>query len=876
MRNKILFLLGVLVIIITYFFVFRSFFTGEIFAFGDSPNFTVDLIKTYFSIPQIWRARGGPFGAILPGDLILSLIMFFYGALSKLFQFDNSLIVKILFLFPATLSALLGSYLLSGIFVKDKISRLISSFLYTFNTYFLLLIDGGQVGVSLGYGFSPFVFWIFLKTFESFSFKKFIISLVLFWILTNIEIRFAIIILITFAIYILIKATSEKTKDWSRRIIFLIPLILISLILNSFWLVPIFLNKVNLPNFFSELGITNLSHTLFLFQPQWPLNEFGHVFQPPFYFSFFPLILFFPIIFKKDKEILILSLSFLIFAFLAKGTTSPLGTIYDFLLRVPFAGAFRDSTKFFLPLVIFASILVGLANQILMEKFKKASFIFPIFLISYLLFLIYPALFGKLTGLLSWQREETEIYQNINKNIAASNDNFRYLFFPARPAYVSETYPAEILDANQLYKARPFATLIEGTYDKFYFLWDPLFPKLLDLTGVKEILFTPDLRKKTYTSKEIEERNQFLEKVSLQSFGKKITDYLFPAFERENVSPRIFSVKRVALVIGGDDIYRYIFKGSLRFDQFPIIFAEDGTWPIENLLKIKKDALAVVFYNKEAKDLVYRILAEKNIIDLESLRNSNWGKAVQTIDWRNEAYKVGLTTHDFDLGKGVVFSNIKGEKANYLFTIKKPGNKKFVLRGIGKSGKIRLSIDGKNISEISLRETDNFNYFILNEVSLAKGRHTLTIENLDGFSMINFIEYFDDQELKDAQDLAQQLLTTFPIIPMGKTFPDNFQKVEFSQDSPTKYQIKSFSGNWLIFTETYHSGWKLSKESPFPIFSFINGFYIGDFEGSAELYFQPQDLVILGLKITLISSVIIILVLVIVFLKRRKIERFIN
>ena len=875
MKDKLISLPLLIIFLITFILAFKNIFIWASPAFGDSPNFSNDLIKTYAGLPQVWRARGASFGGISLGDTVLSLIMFIYGFMGKS-GLENALILKIIFLFPSVLLAAVGSYSLIGLFVKGKYAKLVGTFLYTFNTYFLLLMDGGQVGVALGYGLSPLVFLFLLKTLEKFTFRNFLASFVFFWLLTNIEVRFAAIILIAFLVYSFLGRFSDKRKKFIKKLLFIIPILFFSLAINSFWLYPLILTKVSMPSFFAELGVTNLSHSLTLFQPHWFINEFGNVSGPSIYFYLIPILILLPNLLVKDKKISALSLAFLIFAFLAKGVSEPLGVFYRVLLQLPFGELLRDSTKFFLPLMLFVSILISISSEKLVEKFKKMSIIVPLAFSLFLLLLIVPAMTGKLSGLFASEPTDIKVYNDINKVVASQPSPYRFLFFPERPAYISETYPGEILNANQLYKVRPFTTLIEGSYDKFFFLWDPVFPKLLDFTGVKNIFFSPDLRKKTYTDKELEEREEFLLKVSEQPFGEILSDYPFPVFQRENLTPRFFSVEKIVLVFGQDDIYGRLFaKGDLRLDEFPIIFAEDGTWPIENLLEVDRDSLSIIFYNKDPKNLIYRILAERNTASLENLLKTNWGVAKETIDWRNEAGKQGLITHDFDLGKGVVYSTIPGEKASYTFSVADAGEKNIAIRGLGVNAKVGVSIDGKNLGEATFRQTDDFIYLEVGSKDLSSGRHILTLENLQGFSMVNFIELFSDREYDEAKIIADKLVNTFPQIapyasPQGKP-----QVVEFSQAAPTKYKISGIENNWLIFTEGYHPGWELNDKMPFPVFSFANAFYIkGDKE--ATVYFTPQDLVKKGLTSSYISAIIMVGVMVSFYVIRKKIERLLN
>lgn len=52
--------------------------------------------------------------------------------------------------------------------VKNKTYAFLSGFIYAFNTYFLMIFLGGQMGIALSYSLAPFVLLCFLKIFDRF------------------------------------------------------------------------------------------------------------------------------------------------------------------------------------------------------------------------------------------------------------------------------------------------------------------------------------------------------------------------------------------------------------------------------------------------------------------------------------------------------------------------------------------------------------------------------------------------------------------------------------------------------------------------------------------------------------------------------------
>ena len=120
MKKFALNLFLVLGILIPIALIFRSFWWNSHLVFGDAPYFDVRVIKDLFNEPLAWTERGNALGG--PNLVLwLSPLMFIYGLLGKLFIFNNDIIIRLLFYFPALLLALTGPYFLSRKLGLNKI-----------------------------------------------------------------------------------------------------------------------------------------------------------------------------------------------------------------------------------------------------------------------------------------------------------------------------------------------------------------------------------------------------------------------------------------------------------------------------------------------------------------------------------------------------------------------------------------------------------------------------------------------------------------------------------------------------------------------------------------------------------------------------------
>ena len=137
--------------------------------------------------------------------------------------------------------------------------------------------------------------------------------------------------------------------------------------------------------------------------------------------------------------------------------------------------AFRDASKFYIPLILIGGLLLSFTLSGL-EKIirnKKIWNIFILLIYGYLIILIYPAFLGNLRGVLGPQNviQEND-YQLITNNLNKDQSFFRSLYIEEKPAKFFGTYEKPVISGNTLYKERPFASMIIGKYDLYNFLHD--------------------------------------------------------------------------------------------------------------------------------------------------------------------------------------------------------------------------------------------------------------------------------------------------------------------------------------------------------------------------------------------------------------------
>lgn len=848
---------------------FRAFFTPSPLVWGDAPYFYPEGLKELVAKPYLWTDNGNNFGGI-NSLLWLSPLMFVYGILHKLFGLDNDLIIRILFYFPATLLSLITPIFFARYLGYSRVVQFFTSLVYTLNTYFLLLVDGGQVGVALAYGFFPLTLLFLRKLIDTPRFKNFLCSLFFLIVLSVIDSRIAAIGILALVVWVFIDWIENRQGNTVKNLKFLILLIFLTIAVNSYWIIPSLIVG-NLSVSVSSLQLISLLNPLLLFQPHWPGNEFGKVFPPPFYFVGIPLLVF-GSLFARQRKVLVLVTCYLLFAFLVKGETPPFGEWYEWVVRnVPFAVAFRDSTKFFAPLLLFGGVLIGINVERIGGLLK--SFLAPFAVYAYLLFLIHPALLGGLNGVLSG-RELPHDFKVIYENLRENSSFFRTAWFPERHPFGFHTEGKQALDAKRLLEERPFASLNVGTYDAFNFVHDSSFLEWFDLLGIKYLVFSGDPR--TFQLNEMQQQdwnNLLTLTASTSGLLKEDWGVSFPVYSLVDTKPHIFSVDKLIAVIGSEDIYQKLKEKDKNFSvgNQAFVFLEDGKFDPRNLQGIASQSAILVFTEKDEIDLTMSFLQKHFVSPREATKGvkgpSQWAlrSADEYLKWKYEFLINGVDTKEFDYGKGIAFSSVADEWIYFDIDVLSDGEYVFATRTLTRDKDEQLGIDLFYGSPITYNTKYHFEWYIREGFSLKKGQKRVAFKNINGFHALNTVAFVPKKDWEEAQKLTQNFLRDFPVVRIdGKGDEQELQQlanvsqwrqVDYEMINPTHYKVAPPQNNWIVFTDSFNPRWRLKtgKEvlSSYPLYSMINGFYIDPNWQDIEITFVGQEYVRWGGYISL-------------------------
>lgn len=882
---KIKYLLLFLSFFIPYLIFYRAFFLGGHLVWGDAPYFYLENLKQLFNQPLLWDYRNDNFGAPQNYVLWLTLPTFLFGLLHQLFSLSNDVLIRLIFYIPATFLAPLGAWLFVSQFTKNIYAKFLAIFLYAFNTYFFLVLDGGQLGVALSFGLFPLAVYTLNNYIVRPSIRTFSLALLSLFFLSNVDLR-TLLMVVMFLFAWRVIWLNNLLVFLKKFSLIIIPLAF----LNSFWLLPMLWSNnpplVNLAGAADRNFISNLN-ALTLFQPHFPLNEFGTLMPVPFYFGFIPALLLLGVVLKKNhadnKSYLTFLLMFLIFVFLAKGGGEPFGVIYSTLTeRFPLGFAFRDSSKFFMPLLLSAGVLLAFSVEEVGKIFRKKLFLsFVLLIYLFLLTLVYPALVGKLTGTLATNQQEGS-YDNIYQQLRYTDGFFRTLWFPEKPPLAFADWQRSAISANTLFKEPPFSAMIEGEYDLFNFLHHPQLSDWLKTLGIKYLFFASDERQKVITTQEVADRRLFLDFVDNIFSGKKLNwGTSFPVYEIADPKDRIFAQNVALITIGGMDVYQSL-QDKLQFEvsSLPAIFLEDKLTNAEKLLSLPSPSAVLLLRDEKAKEDLVMSFLRSHFLNLGELASSEWGKysSNELLRWRYELLNHNIKTRDLGFGGGLIYSSINGESFSLKTDLEQKADYYLAFRHIesSQSGALRIKV-GSNEKNFNPSAKIGFSWDYVGPIEL-RGSETIKFENLGGFKAINQIAVVSEADLEKARGKAKQILDRFPkyylegdIDSLKNIVLSTGMEVSYKQKTPTEYSVNLSQNQptWVIFSDHFNANWRLngisSKES-YPIYGMINGFWVDDGKGF-NLRYEGQKAVKEGLAISVATFFILIGTLIFIYKK---------
>lgn len=482
MRSKIFLFLIIFLIIVIY----RNWFQNSSLSAGDwGYLFSSDLMRGSL-LPYVWDYN---FFNGLGGNISFILGLNKYFQLSRLLTQNGIewwIVERVMWFCPYLVVSFIASWYFSKTILEKNSLKLISLFIFLFNSYGFSLIGGGQMGVAIGYAITPLIFAELIRIIRSYDVKNSLMLGLFLSLQILFDMRMGYVSLVGISLSLFVYGLfffriNKLLRNFSQVLI--IPLG-ISICINAFWLLSAFLygdpiddlgsvySSFNAVEFFS---FATLEQSLSLLHPLWPENIFGKVgFMKP-EFIIIPIIAFSSLLFihkeQKEKRMIILyfALVGLIGAFLSKGANDPFGEVYLWLFgNIPGFVMFRDPTKWYLLTILSYSVLIPFAllnvsGQLSRIKYalisKNASLIVGLLFISFWVFTIREAILGQLGG--TFQSSEiSQEYKELEEFISKDENFYRTFWVPAtqRFGFSSEIHPS-ISGRDFIYDYNPYAVV---------------------------------------------------------------------------------------------------------------------------------------------------------------------------------------------------------------------------------------------------------------------------------------------------------------------------------------------------------------------------------------------------------------------------------
>lgn len=506
-------------------FVFRLWFTFSPLSSGDWIYNFPESIKSFTVWPYIWQVSvNNGFGGNVGPLLGLSLYYFVTSViLSSTFHISWEIIEKIVWFWPFLVLSIFSSwYFFRRVFPKNNL-YLLPSIIFLLNTYALMLVGGGQMGVALGYAVAPLVLALFLPlvTNEEFVFKNSVLAGMVFALQVLFDIRIAYISVFMVFMYTLFFFVLLIQKEYMRELAHRIRSVVLSFLivglltflLHFFWIAPLILFRNNpfqqVGEAYTSVGsvrffsFARFSDAFSLLHPNWPENIFGKVYFMRPEFLIIPILAYIGFVFfkqEKDRKqkFLFFGLLGLVGAFLSKGANEPFGDLYLWLFKtVPGFKMFRDSTKFYLLTAVSYSVLIPLSLSLISQKMaqvlpfiykkniKKSTVLIGIsaLFIIFWFITIRQALLGQLGG--TFKPHFIQEYSMLKDFLNTDYRFSRTLWIPGahRFGFYSSTHPA--VSADLFFREASLSGILKQ-FD------NPQAEKLLQYAAVKYVIVPYD------------------------------------------------------------------------------------------------------------------------------------------------------------------------------------------------------------------------------------------------------------------------------------------------------------------------------------------------------------------------------------------------
>lgn len=846
---------------------------GYFFAKGDSFPYVFSSTNLY-NDSYMWSANSLGNPSPNPAFVLYGFLLSFLNLITNSIGLTQVFFYSLCF-FISTISIF---YFIDTFYPNKKLIKIIASVFYIFNFFILQIL--WNIGMLVTYAFLPMLIAIFARILirEQRVIKLSICFGLLFTVAASISsmnpahiVLILLALMFVFIYYVLIERRIAKKQILQNLTI----LLSITLLLNIWWIIPIFNYYLLSAStaFQSEINVLSWSFThgrasflnLFLLNANWAwLPEYY-----PFYNFFSETILVFflsiPLLLasaslffrsKKQKFNLYIFLVILLLIFLAKGLHEPLGFLNLFLYNnIPFMSMFREPvSKFTLVMIPLLALLVGFSTSKLAHKIdhlyvpKKKKFLSQLFPFGVILLLIISS-FPMLTNPIEAKTEQIpfssyiqlpDYYYDVADWLNEKDGVFNTLVTPL-DAYYQVAYTWGYYGSDSFLERLISTPLISPCYDYFYRL-NPnsselinqvsnaiklndtqQFETLMDLLNVRYVLQRNDIDYDYLSTMDLYPLHSDKIKAFLDSYPKV---KLVATFEK-------IDVYEYSNVLSYVNLLNYIPKQKYEIEFFMNnLFLAEWNFSSEDQLL---DWTTHLLENQVANKSILTINNSKLVIDMSN-SNQIW------------------TTLSFPL-----ISGMYGAETYLKFDIAGQNTREVHLKIFEYDENLNI-VYSKYLDYI---DDGTFDWKLVDLIYSPEIENTTFLQfqiwnNQNSDENKQNIFWLDDIIVKS----SIRILNSTPI---RNAFRQDSVAItgdilDFKKLNPTKISVVVSSAKpfMLILKEAYDPNWIAHVEgkiyNPIPIFSTMNGFQI-DRSGKVEIMIEygPQQTFEIGVIISIIT-----------------------
>ena len=437
----------------------RWLFSLEPLTSGDWPFFWREsLIAQRLHSFSLWSFQG--LGRLVP-EIGQAPTYIWYGILARYFHLDYNLAERIIHVWPIIFFTPLFAYLWLRQHFSLKTAAVVGTLIYTFNTYFLL-IQTGQLTIMAAYAFVPLVVLFCEKTLQQQKIMHAVFTTLVLFVISAYEPRIFYIVCWIMLLYSVYFFFFLSTKKNLKLVLLALAPFVGTFLLNFYWIFALSQVTDVAQNELLQRGLfggnfISILHALTLQHPFWTGGKplIFEVQSVPWPLIVIPLAAFAGLFLnRKNKEVIFYVLLALLGIFLTKQNNAPFGDVYTWLYEtVPGFQLFRESSKFYILIVLGYTLLIGsLINTLWQKKQSSRSLKILITVAIAGMFLVntVPLISGSIGGLFASRGTPPESYRTMKDLLRQDKTFSRTLWIPQASRWTFDSLDHPAVDIKTL------------------------------------------------------------------------------------------------------------------------------------------------------------------------------------------------------------------------------------------------------------------------------------------------------------------------------------------------------------------------------------------------------------------------------------------